>query len=59
LGLSTLAALISSGTFIVVVMQAFARQISVGDVALYIGIVASVQQSLLLIALSISHSCLN
>ncbi|GHO45976.1 ABC transporter ATP-binding protein [Ktedonospora formicarum] len=55
LGLSALAALISSGAFIVVVMQAFARQISIGDVALYIGIAASVQQSLLVIAFSISQ----
>jgi ATP-binding cassette subfamily B protein len=53
--LSLLASLISTGTFVFVVVQAFSGRLSLGEVALYIGAVLSTTESLSTIAGALSR----
>jgi ATP-binding cassette, subfamily B, bacterial len=55
LGLEGLATLVSSGAFIVVVLQAFAGRLSLGDVTLYTSAVRSVQSALTGIVAALSN----
>ncbi|MBZ0276344.1 MAG: ABC transporter ATP-binding protein/permease [Anaerolineae bacterium] len=53
LGLGVLSSIVAIGTFTVIILQAFAKQISLGDVTLYISALGSVQNALTSIIFSI------
>lgn len=53
--LALLASTITTGAFVVVILQAFSGRLSLGDVALYTSAVTSVQGALLSIALALSQ----
>jgi ATP-binding cassette, subfamily B, bacterial len=55
LPLALLASTITTGAFVVVILQAFSGRLSLGDVALYTSAVTSVQGALLSIALALSQ----
>lgn len=55
LPLALLASTITTGAFVVVILQAFSGRLSLGDVALYTSTVTSVQGALLSIALALSQ----
>ncbi len=55
MALAVLSGLVSSGAFIVVVLQAFAGHLSLGDVILYSSAVASVQSTLTSMIVSLSQ----
>ena len=55
LPLALLASSITTGAFVVVILQAFSGRLSLGDVALYTSAVTSVQGALLSIALALSQ----
>ncbi|MGH2449242.1 MAG: ABC transporter ATP-binding protein [Chloroflexota bacterium] len=54
-GLSVLTSLVAAGAFIVVVLQAFAGKLSIGDVSLYTSAVVSVQSTLIGIVFGLSQ----
>ena len=53
--LSLLSGAVAVGAFVVVVLQAFARHISVGDMALYVQAVESVQASLMILVFALKQ----
>jgi len=53
--LSLLSSGVAIGAFVVVVLQAFARHISIGDMALYVQAVESVQNTLMMLVLALKH----